>query len=188
MAGSVFDKVMDVAADQYGYLTTAQGRERGVSSNAIRMMADRGTLERVARGVYRVPTFPPSPYAEYMEASLWPAGVRGVISHDSALVLRGLSDISPSRVHITVPETFRIRRNIPSHLVVHHAPLLDHEATVFQSIPVTAVRRTFEDCHRSHVGPTLLRQALTDAEREGFLSPREAKDLGERILPRNAVR
>lgn len=183
MPGSEYEKVLDIAAEQHGYVTTSQARERGVSGNALRMMADRRTLERVSWGVYRVPTFPPSPYAEYMEASLWPAGVRGVISHDSALVLYGLSDVSPSAIHITVPESFRIRRGVPDHLVVHHAKLEDEEVTLFEGIPTTTTRRTIEDCHRAHLGPALLRQALEDAEREGYLSPAEVAELRERVLP-----
>ena len=111
MPGSVYEKVLELAADQHGYVTTSQDREADASTDALRKMATRGTLERVSWGVYRVPTFPPSTNAEYMEASLWPAGVRGVISHQSALALRGLSDVSPSAIHITVPDDFRIRRD-----------------------------------------------------------------------------
>jgi predicted transcriptional regulator of viral defense system len=188
MPGSAFETVMDVAAEQYGYVTTLQARNRGVTANALRMMATRGALERVARGVYRIPTFPPSPYAEYMEASLWPAGgVRGVISHGSALALRGLSDISPSQVHLTVPQSFRVRREVPSHLVVHHAQLPDAAITMFEAIPVTTVKRTIEDCHRAHIGPALLRQALTDAEREGFLTPSAVADLAAQVLQQTKV-
>jgi predicted transcriptional regulator of viral defense system len=117
-----------------------------------------------------------------MEASLWPAGVRGVISHQSALELRELSDVSPSAIHITVPDDFRIRREVPVPLVVYHADLTDDDVTFFEGIPCTSVARTIEDCHRAHVGPALLRQALDDAEREGFLSPAEAADLRERVL------
>lgn len=182
MPGSEYAKVLELATDQYGYVTTAQARDGGVSADALRKMAERGTLERVSWGVYRVPTFPPSPYAEYMEASLWPAGVRGVISHQSALALRELSDVSPSAIHITVPEGFRIRRDVPAQLAVHHADLADDEVALFEGIPCTGVARTIEDCHRTHVGPALLRQALDDAEREGFLSPAKAADLRERVL------
>jgi predicted transcriptional regulator of viral defense system len=180
--GSEYEKVLELAADQYGYVTTSQAREGGVSADTVRKMAERGTLERVSWGVYRVPTFPPSPYAEYMEASLWPAGVRGVISHQSALALRELSDVSPSAIHITVPEDFRIRRDVPNHLAVHHAKLTDDEVTLFEGIPCASVARTIEDCHRAHAGPALLRQALDDAAREGFLSPTEAAELRERVL------
>ncbi len=82
-----------------------------------------------------------------------------------------------------MPENFRIRRDVPAHLVVHHADLAEDEVTLFEGIPCTSVPRTIEDCHRTHVGPALLRQALDDAEREGFLSPAEAADLRERVLP-----
>lgn len=186
MPGSEYQKVMDIAADRHGYVATAQARERGVRDNTLRMMAKRGTLERVSWGVYRVPTFPPSPYAEYMEASLWPAGVRGVISHQSALALHGLSDVSPAAIHITVPDDFRIRRKIPDHLVVHNARLEDEEVRLFEGIPTTTPRRAIEDCHRAHLGPALLRQALEAAEREGYLSRAETAELGERVLPRFA--
>ena len=186
MPGSAYQKVMEIAAEQFGYLTTAQAQERGASDNALRMMAKRGTLERVSWGVYRLPTFPSSPYAEYMEASLWPAGVAGVISHQSALALRGLSDVNPSRVHTTVPIDFRIRRDIPAHLVVHNAELSDEDVTLFEGLPTTTVRRTIEDCHRAHLGPALLRQALEQAEREGYLRPVEAAELRRRVLPEAA--
>lgn len=183
MPGREYDKVLDLAADQFGYATTAQVRARGVESDTLRKMAERGTLERVSWGVYRIPTFPWSPYAEYMEASLWPAGVLGVISHESALTVRGLSDANPPGVHITVPKDFRVRRRIPAHLVVHHAEPADHEVTLFEGIPTTTVRRTIEDCYRAHLGPALLRQALDDAAREGHLSPNETTDLRSQVLP-----
>ena len=183
MPGREYDKVLDLAADQFGYVTTAQVRARGVASDTLRKMAERGTLERVSWGVYRLPTFPSSPYAEYMEASLWPAGVLGVISHESALAVRGLSDVNPSAIHITVPKGFRVRRDIPDHLVVHHAELSDDQITVFEGIATTTVRRTIEDCHRAHLGPALLRQALDDAKREGHLSRAEAAELRRQILP-----
>lgn len=182
MPGSEYEKVLELTTDQYGYVTTAQARDGGVSADTLRKMAERGTLERVSWGVYRIPTFPPSPYAEYMEASLWPAGVCGVISHQSALAIRELSDVSPSAVHITVPGDFRIRRDVPAHLAVHHATLTDDEVTLFEGIPCTTVTRTIEDCHGAHVGPALLRQAIEDAEREGFLSPAEAAEFRERVL------
>ncbi len=81
MPGREYEKVMDIAADQFGYVSTSHETTRGVSRNALRMMATRGALERVSWGVYRVPTFPASPLAEYMEASLWPAGVPGIVAH-----------------------------------------------------------------------------------------------------------
>jgi predicted transcriptional regulator of viral defense system len=177
MPGSEYEKVMDLAADQFGYVSTSQAVARGVSNNALRMMATRGVLERVSWGVYRVPTFPASPLAEYTEASLWPAGVPGVVSHESALAIRDLSDVNPARVHITLPRGFRVRRKVPGHLTIHNAELSEDEIDLVEGIPTTTVRRTIEDCHRAKLGPTLLRQAIDEAQREGYLEQTDAVDL-----------
>lgn len=182
MPGSNYEKVLDLAADQFGYVSTSQAVARGVSNNALRMMATRGVLERVSWGVYRMPTFPASPLAEYMEASLWPAGVPGVISHESALAIRDLSDVNPPKVHITLPRDFRVRREVPGHLTIHKAELSDGEIDLVEGIPVTTVRRTIEDCHRANLGPILLRQAIDEAEREGYLEHAEAESLRPLVL------
>lgn len=183
MPGSEYEKVMDLAADQFGYVSTSQALARGVSNNALRMMATRGVLERVSWGVYRLPTFPASPFAEYMEASLWPAGVPGVISHESALAIRDLSDVNPAKVHITLPKAFRVRRTLPGHLVIHDDDIPEEDVTRVEGIPTTTVRRAIEDCHRTHLGPALLRQAIEEGKREGYLRPSEASELRKLVLP-----
>lgn len=183
MPGSEYEKVLDIATDQFGYVTTAQAVAQSVNRNAIRMMATRGVLERVSWGVYRLPTFPVSTFAEYMEASLWPAGVQGVISHESALAIRDLSDVNPPKIHITVPKTFRVRRAVPRHMVIHHADLPHTDIAPVEGVPTTTVRRAVEDCHRTHLGPAILRQAIEDGEREGYLRPDEALELRKLVLP-----
>jgi predicted transcriptional regulator of viral defense system len=182
MPGSAFDKLFDVAADQYGYVTTKQARETGVTANTVRMMAKRGTIQRISRGVYRFPGFPYSPYAGYMEASLWPSGVRGFVSHESALSLYGLSDVSPDRMHITVPATFRTRRSIPERIELHQADLPESDIREFEGIAATTAERAILDCHASHLGPRLLRQAIQDAVREGLVSPERGEELAGELL------
>lgn len=182
MPGREYDKVLELAADQHGYVTTAQARTVGIHRDTIRKMAARDTLERVSWGVYRVPTFPPSPFAQYMEACLWPAGVLGVISHESALAIRELSDVNPSKVHLTVPTRFRVRRETPRHLVVHNAELADDDLASVEGAPTTTVRRAIEDCHRKHLGPALLRQAIEEGHRQGYLQAEDARELLELVL------
>lgn len=183
MPGREYERALELATDQHGYLTTAQAQRLGIGRDTIRKMAARGTLERVSWGVYRLPTFPASTFAEYMEASLWPAGVRGVISHESALAMRDLSDVNPPKVHITVPKTFRVRRAVPRHLVIHYADLPDADIDLVEGVAATTVRRAIEDCHRTHLGPALLRQAIEDGEREGYLRPDDALELRKLVLP-----
>lgn len=177
MPREAYATIYELAADQLGYFTAGQAREAGVSSMALVMMERRETVVRVSRGVYRLVHFPVGPLSQYMEASLWPAGPAGVISHESALALYNISDVNPSRVHITVPRSFRIRRQVPKQLVIHHADLTDQDQELFEGIPVTSITRTLMDCQATHLGDGLLAQAVTDAEREGLLTAQEAMDV-----------
>ncbi|WP_371683495.1 hypothetical protein [Solirubrobacter soli] len=63
---------MDVAVDQYGYVTAENAAAVGVIADRLRTMAKRGTLERVAYGLYRVPAVASTSLDNYMEAALWP--------------------------------------------------------------------------------------------------------------------
>ena len=53
-------KIDDIygAADDYGLVTSADARALGASDAEVVQYAARGRLERVARGVYRVPVWP----------------------------------------------------------------------------------------------------------------------------------
>ena len=170
-------RIYRIAEEQHGYFTARQAREAGVNPMAVVMMARRGAVERTSHGVYRVVRFPLGPLGQYVEASLWPHGTRGVISHESALALYEMSDANPAKLHITVPRKFRIRREVPDYLVVHHADLQPHEIQPFEGIPVTAPERTIWDCHARHLSRGLIRQAIDDARRQGYLSMRSAARL-----------
>ncbi len=119
-----------------------------------------------------------------MEAVLWPDGETGVVSHESALSLFKLSDVSPDRVHITLPTGYRIRRRqIPRRFSVHYADLESREVDSLEGVPVTTPERALRDCHQAGTGARLLRQAIEEAEREGYLSPAEAAVLTRELLP-----
>jgi predicted transcriptional regulator of viral defense system len=121
-----------------------------------------------------------------MEASLWPGShsrdVQGVISHESALAFHELSDVSPSKIHITVPRALRIRRAVPRYLSVHHANLDPTEIEWHDGMPVTTPVRTIRDSHAAHAGPALIRQAVDDARRRGLMPAREAAALEAELL------
>ena len=113
------DAIYELAEARHGYLTAAEAKATGISPLALVKMASRGVIERISHGVYRLTHFPLFPHGQYIEAVLWPQGVTGVLSHESALALHGLSDVSPSKVHITVPRKHRVRRAIPGYMVIH---------------------------------------------------------------------
>ena len=139
-------------------------------------------MTREAHGLYRDPTFPVSPHLDYMAATLWPTDVRGTISHESALALFDLSDANPATIHLTVPRRHRVRRVIPPHYTIHQADLPAAEITRVEGIPVTTAARAIRDCHATHLGPALLRQAISDGRRAGYLTQPEADDLATEVL------
>lgn len=183
MPGTAFVHLYDLASDQHGYFTAAQARDWGVAPNALVMMARRSTLDRLSHGVYRVTHYPVSPLGQYVEASFWPGGARGVISHQSALALFGVSDVSPARIHVTVPRGYRTHREVPRHLVLHRADLPETDVELVEGIPVTTLERTITDCARLHLGAELIGQAIDEGEQTGRLSRTTAARLRKELLP-----
>lgn len=174
--------IFEIAADERGYVTTAQAGKAGISKEALAKMAARGVIERVSWGVYRLIQFPISDDGQYLEATLWPLSLRGTISHESALALYELSDVSPAKIHITLPRRFRIQRTVPKWLMIHRADLPAADTEILEGIPITTPERAIRDCHAAHLGPALIRQAIRDGRRTGHLRAAQAKALERELL------
>jgi predicted transcriptional regulator of viral defense system len=182
MPKTLVPTLYEMAEPRHGYFTTADARAAGILPQTIVKMERRGVVERISRGVYRLAQFPLFRHGQYMEAVLWPeAGERGVLSHESALAFHELSDVSPSRVHITLRPR-RLRREVPPHLVIHHAELPAEDVQVLDGIPVTTPVRTIRDCHAAGLGDRLVRQAVADGLDNGKLTSRQADQLRTGLL------
>jgi predicted transcriptional regulator of viral defense system len=182
MPGKSQGRVYELAAGQNGFVTAAQARLAGVTRQALNKMTTRGTLERVSHGVYRMVHFPASPMDPYMEATLWPVSVRGVISHETALSIYGMSDVNPARINVSVPRSWRLRRKVPNRLSLHRLDLDGDDVNIYEGVPVTTPERTIRDCHAAHLGPALIRQAILDGRRSGHLRVRQAQRLERELL------
>jgi predicted transcriptional regulator of viral defense system len=159
---------MEIAVDHGGYVTPALVAPVGVPAIELRKMVARGTLASAGHGVYRVPALPRDRYDEFILARLWAAG-RGVISHDSALVVHELCDINPTHVHLTIPTSYRISRAGANRYVIHRTDLTDTEITRIEAVTVTTITRTLHDT--IHTVPTyLVRQAIETARRRGAIT------------------
>jgi len=177
---SIRDRVIERAVEQHGYVTTRDARDLGIDPTQLRLMAARGRLERVARGVYRVPVLPRTEHDELAEAVAWTLG-RGVVSHESALVLHGLSEVNPSRIHLTVPRDNHPRAAGGDLYRLHRRVLQASDITEKDDLPVTTVVRTLRDCLASGTDPEQLRRALDQAVDEGLVRPRERDALRAEI-------
>lgn len=56
------------ALERYGYITTRDATELGITLNALHVMVNRGGLTRVAHGVYRFDDVPATERDAHMES------------------------------------------------------------------------------------------------------------------------
>ena len=163
----------------------------GYAANSVAQMARRGRLERVSQGVYRIAFLPAGALGSYMEAALWPVGVKGVLSHATALDLWDVSDINPSKVHITVPRAHRSGREVPSGYVIHREDLPEEDIAAIEGIPVVTLARAREQCAAAHIGLDLLEQPVRTGHAHGLLNAAQAEALTreldlDRVAPTRA--
>lgn len=184
-----YDAVHELALEQHGIFTAEQAAGLGVDPRTLAAMAARGhRVQRVAFGLYRDLGAPETRWTEYMKAALWPRGVVGVLSHETALGLMGISDANPSLIHVTVPKAHRARRRKPpAGVVLHRADIRDEDVGSIEGLPVTRAARTIRDCAAMNIGPALIRQAIEDAARDGWLTPTEAAGLRDELTQSGAL-
>lgn len=162
----------ELAEQRAGYFTARQAAEAGVTRRALSGRSQRGDIERVSYGIYRLRDFPGHPFEDVAAACLW-AGPDSAASHETALAVHGISDAMPASIHITVPRAFRGHR--PG-VTMHRAPLPDEQREVHDGVPVTTIARTLQDITVSS-DPALVQQALEQAITRGALSRRQLRRL-----------
>lgn len=164
----------DIAAEQWGLITTAQARTVGGTPQEMAKLSDRAILERLTHGVYRLIGVAPDPLDEVRAA--WLATDPGrraserlgdsdpvVVSHRSAASIYGLGDLEADRIEFTSNDRRRSRRaDVQFHrLSVHHG-----EWRVVDGLPVTSVTRTIKDLAAAHIDgghlASVVRDALTE--------------------------
>lgn len=179
------ERLREIALDQYGFVTTAQAVEEGVSHAELSMMVSRGRLARVAHGVYRVPQVAETAFAQYQLAVLWTGVPEACLSHDTALDVWNISDINPNRVHVTVAHRRRIRRSGGEVFVVHREDLKPEQITWWGGIRTVTVPTAIEQCIASLVPTYLIRQALERAGRTSLLPADERERLTQMLEERD---
>lgn len=141
-------------------------------------------MVRIRRGIYRLVHFPPGEHEDLVAVWLWTEQA-GVFSHETALALHGLSDVLPSRVHVTLPASWSSRRfRVPKGIVLHHADLKERDRAWAATVPTTSPERTLADCAAAHVSPELLEQAIEQAVTRGLVSKVAARKLRAEGHPR----
>jgi len=169
------ENLFAVAEDQSGYFTTKQAISAGFDEKTHAYHVRAGNWIREYRGIYRLAAFPAVERPDLMLWYLWSRGrddvPKGVYSHETALSLHELSDANPSKLHMTVPITFRKSAEIPSVLVLHRSNLPNGDTQEMYGVRCTKPLRTIIDLvGDGETDKALLRQALQEALGRGLIT------------------
>jgi predicted transcriptional regulator of viral defense system len=176
-------RLYEIAAAQDGMFTTREAADVGYSPQLLAHHLGAGRMLRVRRGVYRLVHFPAGDHEDLTAVWLW-SEHEGVFSHDTALALHDLSDVLPSRAHLTLPDAWRKRRlRVPAGVTVHFADVAKSERAWSSSVPITAPARTLNDCAAAHLSPELLRDAALDALHRGLVTRGELAAVETALQP-----
>lgn len=160
-----------LAQNQGGYFTAKQAAEVGYSYPQLVYHVTAGNFERVAQGLYRLPTVPVGHFDDLVRLTLWSRNQKdepqAVVSHQSALVLHDLSELLPPETHLTVPPKFR--KPAPRGIVLHKAEVSPSETEEREGFRVTTPLRTLLDVAASGVSQEQLDKAVSDALVRGLV-------------------
>lgn len=173
-----WERLYEAAAPQQGYFSAAQAADAGFSAQLLRYYAASGKISAAGpRGLYRMVLFPPGEHEDLVVAWLW-SEQQGVMSHETALALHGISDALPAKIHMTVPAAWARRRlRVPDNTLLHCRDV-DEKARAWNGpVPVTKPLRTIQDCIDDDVNPELVIDAIRDAKRRGLITAEQATAL-----------
>jgi predicted transcriptional regulator of viral defense system len=167
-----------LAQTQGGYFTAKQAASVGYGYRHLDYHETVGNFERIAHGLYRLPTVPVAEHDDLIRLTFWSRNQKdepqAVVSHESALALHELTDILPNYVHLTVPRTFRKRT--PNGCKLHKSTLESNETEEREGFSVTTPLRTLLDAATSGVSQEQLNLAVRDAIERGLIRRKALED------------
>lgn len=171
----VYDRLYEIAADQNGYFTTKQAISAGYADNTHSFHLKAGNWTREHRGIYRLANYPTGDSPDMVLWHLWSRGrdekPEGVYSHETALGLYELSDINPSKLHMTVPPGFRRNSPTPGILVLHRGVIRKEDIEARQGYRITRPLKTISDLLMTRsVQMDHMQQAVRQAYQRGIIT------------------
>lgn len=173
-------RLREHADGHLGYFTSHDAKALGVPVVELSKIAARGGVAHIAYGVYRMADWPASPRDRFLEATLL-VGRDSYLSYDAPLALHGLiaaDPINPARIRVATPR--RVRRNLPTSVVMTRRYLPSTDVTRFGGIPSTTVARALADCVGLLADDQIV-DATHQARRLGLVTELESERLLDRL-------
>lgn len=178
------DKLFEIADSQQGYFTSQQAEECGFSRSNFHLKIKAGEWIKQLRGIYKLASYPITDRSELALWMLWSRGrkgdPKGIWSHATALDIHELSDVMPSKMHMSVPMGFRRGNAIPKNLHLHFADIPKSDVEERQGYRVTTPLRTLIDViqegkvSNEHIAP-----AIKEVLEMGLATVQEIQKLSE---------
>lgn len=113
------ERIIEMMKNNNGTVTTAQVTDAGISRSTLKLLLNRGLIEKAERGVYILP--------EVWEDEIFNMQQRyrkGIFSLDTSLFLHGLTDRTPNKYHMTFPLNYNIS-NVDKTSIISNRVKLD---------------------------------------------------------------
>ena len=152
-----------------GFFRQRDAAQLGVHSRQLRRLVDAGSIERVARGLYRLADIEPTEH--YTLAAVCARAPGAIVCLLSALNVHSIGTQLPWQVWVAIPHKARAPRfgDLPVKMVRFSGASLQYgvEDATFEGVPasITSPARTVVDCFRFRrlVGKDVAIEALRDA-------------------------
>lgn len=165
-------ELTELAQSQAGYFTAKQAARFGYKYPHLAYHVKAGNFERAGHGLYRLPEIPLSEQDELVRLAFWSRNrddqPQAVASHQTALAVHDLSDLLPSKIHLTVPLGFR--KAAEPGVVLHRNKLSSQAVQKREGFAVTTPLHTLLDvANDKSIGDEHLQKAIRQAMDRGLV-------------------
>lgn len=160
-----YDDIYELAADNFGVVTSTEARKMHVSNLELVKLASRGKLERIGHGVYKLKRFVPTQYDPYAEAIAL-VGADAYLFGESVIELLRLAPTNPAWIRVATAK--RVRKNLPEYLQVVHRIHGDPIA-YYEGIRCQRLDGAITSCLKTMM-PERLEAAAHEAKRIGLVT------------------
>lgn len=173
---SAYEKIYEIAAENYGLISSKDAAKIGVSNMAMVMLEKRGRLLRVGRGVYRLEQFPASEYDPYANV-VAKAGEGAFLWGPSVLAIDHLCPTDSATMYVGVPG--RVRRALGRGVVVKNGQV-NNSSSFPHGIPAQSIAEAIRSS-RGLIMDSRLMEAADRAKELGLMLADEYRTIVEEL-------
>jgi len=116
------ERIIEMMKNNNGTVTTAQVTDAGISRSTLKLLLNKGLIEKAERGVYILPEVWGDEIFNMQQRYR-----KGIFSLATSLFLHGLTDRTPNKYHMTFPLNYNISNVDKMHIISNRVKLEIYE-------------------------------------------------------------